>query len=506
MNSFEITKKEVTLETLFSIISNKPKISISNPVQGSIEQSREELAMALSSGNPIYGVNTGFGKLESTRISDADLDRLQKNLIISHAVGVGEYADPDVCYTTLLLKILCMAKGFSGVRLELVSFLLELINNDLIPAFPVQGSVGASGDLAPLAHMSLPIFGMGFLWDRGTLVPVGDIFKDRGIEVPSLRYKEGLALINGTQFSTALSVIALHKLGAVTRIADIVSAMSLDALECSLSPFDSAIHSLKKHEGQKRVAENIRTLISGSKIMQSHSSCDRVQDMYSVRCIPQVHGASRECVSFSYRNTENEVNAVSDNPIVIDKENIISAGNFHAEIIAKSLDVLALAVSEISNISERRIYSLIDGRYNLPLFLVKDPGINSGLMMAQVTAAALASENKNLSNPGSTDTIPTSAGQEDHVSMAPISGMKLLRSIANLESILSIELLCASQALDFRDRSTSPVLEKVLGMVRSEVPFIEKDNVIIAEQMKKIDGMIKNQKILNLVSKEVNLL
>jgi len=506
LNSFEITKKEVALDTLFSIIDNKPKISISKSVQNSIEKSREELAMALSSGNPIYGVNTGFGKLESTRISDTDLDRLQKNLIISHAVGVGEFADLDICYATLLLKILCMAKGFSGVRLELVSFLLELLNNDLIPAFPVQGSVGASGDLAPLAHMSLPIFGMGLLWDKGTLVPVGDILKDRGIEAPRLRYKEGLALINGTQFSTALSVIALHKLDAVTRVADIISAMSLDALECSLSPFDSTIHKLKKHGGQNHVAENIRTLISGSKIMQSHSSCDRVQDMYSVRCIPQVHGASRECIDFSYRNTENEINAVSDNPIVIDKENIISAGNFHAEIIAKSLDVMALAVSEISNISERRIYNLIDGRYNLPLFLVKDPGINSGLMMAQVTAAALASENKNLSNPGSTDTIPTSAGQEDHVSMAPISGMKLLKSIANLESILSIELLCASQALDFRDKSTSPVLKKVHGVVRAEVPFIEKDNVIIADQMKKIGGMIKNQKILNLVSKEVNLL
>tara|TARA_B100000945_G_C20404909_1_gene609442 strand:+ start:491 stop:2011 length:1521 start_codon:yes stop_codon:yes gene_type:complete len=506
LNRFEITRKDISIDTLFQIIENRPKIILSKDVQDDIKKSRNNLASALGYENAIYGVNTGFGKLESERINDSDLNKLQENLIRSHAVGVGDYVEEDVCYVTLLLKIICMAKGFSGVRLELVEFLLFFINSNTIPAFPSQGSVGASGDLAPLAHMSLPILGEGNLWNAGSIVLAKNFLTKNRLFAPKLKYKEGLALINGTQFSTALAVVSLHRIESTKKIADVASAMALDALECSLSPFDNRIHSLKKHKGQIEVAENIRNLLAGSNIVKSHKNCDRVQDMYSIRCIPQVHGASRECIKFSYKNTEYEINAVSDNPIVIDRDNIVSAGNFHAEMIAKSLDVLGLAVSEYSNISERRIYNLVDGKYGLPLFLVKNPGINSGMMMAHVTAASLASENKFLSNPASTDTIPTSAGQEDHVSMAPIAGLKLLKSIKNLQLILSIELLCTSQAIDFRTSETSPVLNEVLAVIRSEIPFIKADNVVISNEIHKLNKMVGDQRILNLVSKEVNLL
>ena len=496
MKQLTIKNKRYPLAELFQCLHDKPEVILDDSVIKKVEQSRKTVDALVQSNKIAYGINTGFGKLSQIKISKDQVEQLQYNLIVSHAVGVGEPADDDIVWMLILLKIISLSKGFSGVRVELLESLMNMINSDYLPIIPVQGSVGASGDLAPLAHMVLPIIGLSKVRKDGKLFPTETVFKNP----ISLSHKEGIALINGTQFSTALGVIALQKIQNIIKVADIAGALSIEGLNGTDSAFRKDVHEVKSHAGQLKVAENLRNLLKDSEIHDSHKDCDRVQDMYSLRCIPYVHGAGRDTIEFSSKIVEEEVNSVSDNPIVLpDSNDIISSGHFHAESIGQVLDCTAIAVTGFGTISERRIFNLLDGKFGLPPFLVNNPGINSGFMMLQVTAAALVSENKTLSHPASVDTIPTGAGQEDHVSMAPWAGRKLLKIIENVENIIAIELLASTQAIRLRNglkpgRALIPVYE----LIRENVEILYSDRLMEAD-IKTVLQLLKTGKIVDCV-------
>jgi len=457
--------------------------------------------MTLASGEAAaYGINTGFGLLAQTRIPTAQRTLLQRNIILSHSAGVGPLLDDSIVRLMMVLKLASLLQGFSGVSEPLVKFLEGLINLRLYPCVPAQGSVGASGDLAPLAHMSLAVLGLGTIRREGRIMPAKQALEQAGMDPLELGPKEGLALLNGTQVSTALALASLFELEEGFAAAMVSGAMSLDALQGSDVPFDPRIHSLRGHAGQAQVAQVYRELLAGSEIRESHRTCERVQDPYSLRCQPQVMGACLDLVMQSAETLLTEANAVTDNPLIFATSGeVLSGGNFHAEPVAFAADVLALACAEIGSIAERRISLLVDPKMSgLPAFLALDSGVNSGFMMAQVTAAALVAENRMLCHPASVDSIPTSANQEDHVSMATHGARRLLTMTGNLHHIIAIELLAACQGLDFRKPlKTSGALQQAHEALRARVPFATQDR-LLAEDIEATAQVIRTRPVQSL--------
>ena len=443
-----------------------------------VEASRATLEAAIADGGIFYGVNTGFGTLASRHIPADRQRELQRNLVLSHAVGVGDPVPKEITRLMLQLKVHQLSLGLSGVSPGTFTKLLSLVERDLVPVVPSRGSVGASGDLAPLAHMAIPLLGRGAFWtsDGKGQRPAEEVLAEHGMEPAELDAKDGLALLNGTQLMTAYGARVLHETLALQRLADLLAAMSLEALQGSIKPFDERIQAARPHPGQKAVAGNVRRLLVDSEILEAHRNCGKVQDPYCLRCVPQVHGASRDALDHARRVVEIEMNSVTDNPLVFEEGDVLSGGNFHGQPLALALDFAAIALSELASISERRIYLLLAGHDGLPELLMRETGLNSGFMIPQYTAAALVSENKVLSHPASVDSIPTSLGQEDHVSMGAIGAVKLLQVLRNVEHVLAIELITASQALDYR----APLrpgrgVEAAHGVVRSRIPHREKD-------------------------------
>jgi histidine ammonia-lyase len=417
-----------------------------------LDRSREIVVRALSDGKAHYGINTGFGVLANKRIEPEQLADLQQNILLSHACGVGDPVPPEITRLMLRLKIHALALGQSGISRSTFEHLLRLEHQGLTPWVPSRGSVGASGDLAPLAHLCLPLIGRGEVWNEteSGKMDAAHAMRLHEIEPIRLKAKDGLALINGTQLMAAYGAFVLERSLVLLKEADILAAMSLEALQGSAAPFDPRIHRIRPHPGQGQVAANVVQLLERSEIMDSHRDCGKVQDPYCLRCVPQVHGASRDALAFAAGVVETELNSVTDNPLVFDNGDIISGGNFHGQPLALALDFAAIALAELASISERRTYLLLEGHDGLPKLLMKDTGVNSGFMIPQYTAAALVSENKVLCHPASVDSIPTSLGQEDHVSMGSISAIKLLSVLHNVECVLAVEFLTAAQALDFR--------------------------------------------------------
>ena len=483
----------VTLADLRQAWLEPVSVSLGPDAKRRIAESQELIDDVVAHGETVYGVNTGFGQLATVTIETEELAHLQENLVRSHAVGVGEDLDDDIVRLIMLMKVIALAEGFSGVRLELVETLCALIDNEIYPRIPSRGSVGASGDLAPLAHMAGALIGIGEVRVNGNLVPAPIALKEAGIEPIRLAPKEGLALLNGTQASTALALAAVFRTENALAAALVAGAMSSDAIKGSDTPFDRRIQSVRGHGGQVAVAAVLRDLMRGSAIRASHEDCDRVQDPYSIRCQPQVVGACLDVLRHVCGVLETEANAVTDNPLVFtDSKVVLSGGNFHAEPVALAADYLALAIAEIGALSERRIALLIDSHLSgLPAFLVAEGGLNSGFMMAQVTAAALASENKSHAHPASVDSLPTSANQEDHVSMATYAARRLHTMLDNISDIIAIELLAAAQGIDFRKNRSSDALEDVIAAIREISPVYENDRSLSSD-IRRIAATIDN--------------
>ncbi|MBS1597634.1 MAG: histidine ammonia-lyase [Bacteroidetes bacterium] len=454
-----------------------------------IQNSHQFVRTIVENNKTVYGVNTGFGILADTKISEEDTGTLQHKILQSHSVGVGDPIPAEIARIMLITKVHALAQGYSGIRLETLQRICWHIENNIIPIVPEKGSVGASGDLAPLAHLFLPLIGLGQLFFEGKIQRTQDVLKRFGLSPLQLGPKEGLALINGTQFILAFAVKTIQRLHNCLEASDIIGAMSLEALTGTKAPFDERLHAIRPFAGNKLVAQRLRYLLNNSAIMQSHIDCGRVQDPYSLRCMPQVHGASRNAWLHVKQLTEIELNAVTDNPIILNADDTISGGNFHGQPLALPLDYACFAASEIGNISDRRCYLLLEGKWGLPVLLMSNVGLNSGFMIPQYTTAALVTENKTLCFPASADSIPTSLGQEDHVSMGSISGRKLSKILDNLEYILAIELMTACQAIEFRrPLKSSEILEFAHGYVRQFVSFAKEDRVFADDinQIKKI--------------------
>ena len=460
------------------IAAGKTKGIIAGEAAIRIRASWLEVGKIVHAQKPVYGINTGFGPLCDTRISEKDTSLLQNNLLKSHSVGVGKAIPTEIAKLMLITKVHALAQGYSGIAPATLERIIWHIDNDVIPLVPEKGSVGASGDLAPLSHLFLPLIGLGEVLISGERHPAWKILKDKGLEPLVLGPKEGLALINGTQFILAFAIKAVQRLDNALNLADLIGAMSLEGLMGSARPFDERIHAIRPFKGTKLVARRLFALLKDSEICNSHIDCDRVQDPYSLRCMPQVHGASRNAWLHLKELTEIELNSVTDNPIIFNAEDTISGGNFHGQPLALPLDYATVAAAELGNIADRRCYLMSEGRYGLPKVLTNDPGLNSGLMIPQYTTAALVTENKTLCFPASADSVPTSLGQEDHVSMGSISGRKLHQVIDNLEYIQAIELLYATQAMDFRrPLKSTPVIEACHSFAREYVPFIQEDRI-----------------------------
>ena len=472
----EITFDHLSLDDIKEIIDNHEQIRLSKEAEEAIIKCRKYLDSKMEDiGRPVYGVTTGFGSLCNITIPEDQLSQLQHNLVMSHACGTGEEVNPTIVRIMLLLKVQSLSYGHSGAQLITVQRLLDMFNNDIVPVVYTQGSLGASGDLVPLAHMSLPLIGMGEVRWKGQVLPAAQVWKQMGWEPLTLQSKEGLALLNGTQFMSAHACWSLIKSYRLSKWADIIGAMSLDAFDGRIEPFLPLTHKLRTHTGQLDTAERFMKILHGSELIRREKV--HVQDPYSFRCIPQVHGAVKDNIRYVRSVIENEINSATDNPNIFpDEDMIISAGNFHGEPIAIPMDALGIALSELSNISERRTYQLISGDRGLPRFLVAKPGLNSGFMIPQYTAASIVSQNKMYSWPASVDSIPSSQGQEDHVSMGSNSATKLVKIADNCERVLAIELMNAAQAIDFRrPAKTSPLLEEIIADYRKEVPFVDTD-------------------------------
>lgn len=494
---FKISSVPLTLTHLERIAHGYLKVTLDPLAQNKMIKNMELLDQWIDGGETIYGVNTGFGALSDKKISPDKMGLLQLNLIRSTCAGVGPlFSEPEV-RAIMLLRASVLARGYSGVRPIIAKTLIDFLNKNLIPVIPQKGSVGASGDLAPLAHLALSLIGEGEVIYNSRRLSGHIALRKAKIKPLRLEGREGLALINGTQVMTAISALNVIKTGRLLQLFDIASALSLEAIQGSRKPFDADIHVLRPHKGQQIVAKNIWKLVQNSSIQKHHEFCGKVQDSYSFRCIPQVHGSSRDAAEFSKRIVETELNAVTDNPLFFTtQKKWLSGGNFHGQYLSQAMDFLSIALSTLVNISERRIEKLLDPRFsNLPPFLVKNSGISSGLMIAHVTVAALASENKVLSHPASTDTIPTSANKEDHVSMGVHAALKAKEIIENATSVIAIELLAASSGIEFlRPLKTSPHLEKVMSIIRKKVPPIHEDRVFTKdiEAIKQLFGEILN--------------
>jgi histidine ammonia-lyase len=482
--TLELGARPLTLAQLRGIYRGPQRLRLADSALAAAKASHETTLRLASLDKPAYGINTGFGLLAQTRIAPEERELLQKNIVLSHSAGVGPLLDDAIVRLILVLKLGSLLRGHSGVSAELLRALQRLADEEIYPCVPAQGSVGASGDLAPLAHLSLPLLGFGTVRRAGKIIPSTEALAAVGMKPLALGPKEGLALLNGTQVSTALALAALFELEEVLGGALVSGAVSLDALQGSDAPFDPRIHELRGHAGQKQVAKTLRELLAGSEIRESHRTCERVQDPYSLRCQPQVMGACLDLLSQAAATLETEANAVTDNPLVFaDTSEVVSGGNFHAEPVAFAADILAMACAEIGSIAERRISILVDPKMSgLPAFLTPHSGVNSGMMIAQVTAAALVAENRMLCHPASVDSIPTSANQEDHVSMATHGARRTLTMAGNALQVIAIELLCACQGLDFRKPlRTSASLQGVHGALRKLVPFAEQDRLIATD-------------------------
>lgn len=485
---YQCGTNHLTVADLGKLIRDKSKISLTEKAIENINKCREYLDQKIASTHePIYGVTTGFGALYNRNISDADLEKLQENLVMSHACGFGEEVPAEIVKLMMVLKIQSLSQGKSGVQTVTVERLIDFYNNDVLPVIYQIGSLGASGDLAPLAHLSLPLIGMGEVDYKDERKSASDVLKQLNWDTITLRSKEGLALLNGTQFMGAYGVWCLVHMERLLKFADIIGALSLDAYDGRVEPFDERIQLVRPHKGQIETAAMFRQLLEGSELINRPKK--HIQDPYSFRCIPQVHGAAKQAV-YSTRDTfETEINSVTDNPIIFpDEDKIISAGNFHGEFLAIAFDTLCIAGAELGSISERRTYQLISGKRELPPFLVAEPGVNSGFMIPQYAAAGAVSQNKQLSTPASVDTIDTSNGQEDHVSMGANAGTKAYRVVENLYSILAIELYTAAQALEFRrPAKTSPRLENFIEQYREKVDYVQNDKIMYPDIQAGID-------------------
>jgi histidine ammonia-lyase len=492
MKTFSYGTGELSVTIALDIAAGRIKGLIENEARLNIERSNREVLAIASEEKVVYGITTGFGILANTHISEEDTRLLQHKILQSHSVGVGNPIPEEVAKLMLITKVHALAKGYSGVQLSTLQRICWHIENDAIPVVPEKGSVGASGDLAPLAHLFLPLIGLGECTWQGRRYSSSMLLREVGLEPIVLGPKEGLALINGTQFILAFAVKAVQMLHNCLEAADIIGAMSLESLTGTKAPFDERLHELRPYRGNKLVAQRLRRLLADSQIMESHMDCGRVQDPYSLRCMPQVHGATRNAWLHLKDLVSIELNSVTDNPIIFSADDTVSGGNFHGQPLALPLDYACFAASEIGNISDRRCYLLLEGKWGLPMLLMNNVGLNSGFMIPQYTTAALVTENKTMCFPASADSIPTSLGQEDHVSMGSISGRKLLQVLDNLQYILAIELMSASQAIEFRrPLKSSALLEFAHSYVRSFVGFAEEDR-IFADDIIKIRNIISD--------------
>jgi histidine ammonia-lyase len=474
-----ISSKHLSLETVETILTQQYTLALSEEAEQRIVRCYEYLQQKINtSDRSIYGINTGFGALHSKKISPQDLEQLQRNLMMSHACGTGDEVPQEVVKLMLLLKIQSLAYGHSGVQLKTVKRLIDFYNREVYPVVYQQGSLGASGDLAPLAHLCLPLIGMGVVKFQGYTLASEHVLEMFSWEPITLKAKEGLALLNGTQFMGAYGVLSLLQARRLSRQADIIGALSLDVFDSRPEPFNELIHRIRPHKGQLQTAEAVRQLLEGSELMQQEKQ--HVQDPYSFRCMPQVHGASKDALAYVEQVFLTEINSVSDNPNVFPEEDeILSGGNFHGQPLALALDFMAIALAELGSISERRIYQLISGSRGLPDFLVAEPGLNSGFMISQYTAASIVSQSKQLCTPASVDSISSSNNQEDHVSMGANAATKLYQVVHNLERVLAIELMNAAQALNFRrPLKTSPLLEAMVARYREKVSFVSTDRIL----------------------------
>ncbi len=476
---YSISLKGLDFETIERILRERIPLKLSEEAKQRIREGRRYLDLKLKEHKePIYGINTGFGSLYNKSINEKDLGALQVNLMKSHACGTGEEVHPEIVRLMLLLKIQGLSYGNSGVQLQTVERLIDLFNKDVLPVVYQQGSLGASGDLAPLAHLCLPLIGEGEVDYQGKRLPSAKVLQSLKWKPIVLQSKEGLALLNGTQFMSAHGVYAVLQAMHLASMADIIAAVSLEGFDGRIDPFDKSLHRIRPHQGQVDVAENFRSMLKGSQLIKRAK--EHVQDPYSFRCIPQVHGASRDAIQYAANVLHTEINAVTDNPTIFPEEDkILSGGNFHGQPLALALDFLAMALAELGSISERRTYLLISGQRSLPPFLVANPGLHSGFMIPQYTAASIVSQNKQLCTPASVDSIVSSNGQEDHVSMGANAATKVVRVASNLQTILAIELFTAAQALEFRrPQKSSPVIENFVTAFRKRVSFVEEDRVL----------------------------
>ena len=501
-NTHYISTELLSLESIQEIISQGKFLALSEEAKVNIQKCRDYLdAKMVVHSAPIYGINTGFGSLCNVKISNENLSKLQENLVKSHSCGAGDEVPAGIVKLMLLLKIQSLSYGHSGIQLQTVERLIAFFNNDILPIVYVQGSLGASGDLAPLAHLSLPLLGEGEVYYEGKKVASSVVMKHFEWDPIILRSKEGLALLNGTQFMSAYGTFITIKANKLSYLADLIASISLEAFDGRLEPFNEAIHFIRPHKGQIITAKRICEFLAGSQIISQEKK--HVQDPYSFRCVPQVHGASKDALEYGQKVFKTEVNSVTDNPnIFVDSDEIISGGNFHGQPLALALDFIGIALSELGSISERRTYQLISGSRNLPAFLVDNPGLNSGLMIPQYTAASIASQNKQLATPASVDSIVSSNGQEDHVSMGANAATKALCILENLERILSIELMTASQAIEYRrPLRSSTGIEMFLNDYKKVVPFVKEDRILhydIKKTVAFLDRFIIDQDLLTM--------
>jgi len=500
---FNLGIEHLTAGITLSIARGKESITLTEEVRESVKASASIVENLANGEKTVYGINTGFGPLCDTKISPEDTKLLQRKILLSHSVGTGNPISEELSKIMLILKAHALSKGFSGVSEHVLDRIILMIQEDIIPVVPEQGSVGASGDLAPLSHLFLPLLGEGYVWKNDKKVPTANVLSEKGIKPVVLGAKDGLALINGTQFIAAHAVKLVERLQNVLSLADISAAMMVDGLKGSISPFHAGLHETRPHLGVVHVASRVRALLKDSEIVPSHADCSMVQDPYSLRCVPQVHGTSRNAWLHLKETLEVEINSVTDNPVILNKDLSISGGNFHGQPLALPIDYAGLACSEIGNISDRRTYLSLEGKYDgTPKLLMEAAGLDSGFMILQYTTAALASENKGLCWPASADSIPTSMGQEDHVSMGSISGRRANQICSNVEKILAIELMCAAQALDFRRPLKSGVLiDAVHSEIRKYIDFATEDR-IFGDDIEKMMTLVRSGQLLEL-TKEV---
>ncbi|MFT4833529.1 MAG: histidine ammonia-lyase [Marinoscillum sp.] len=495
---FHLGKDDLTPGKALEIARGELQVAIAPDTLDRIKKSHADVLAIAQGDKVVYGVNTGFGPLCTTIISKADTTRLQENILRSHSVGVGANVPDEIARLMMISKLHSLSFGYSGIAPATLYRIIWMLENDITPIVPCQGSVGASGDLAPLAHLFLPLIGLGKVIVKGEIFDTSEIYQRYDLPPLTLGPKEGLALINGTQFILAYAVRGLYRMHRCLELADIIGAMSLESILGSAAPFKEKLHQLRPYKGSLHVAYRLRTLLKSSEMVESHENCSRVQDPYSIRCMPQVHGSSRNAWLHLKELVHIELNSVTDNPIILSQYDTISGGNFHGQPLAMPLDYATLAASELGNISDRRTYLLLEGDIEgLPKLLMKNTGINSGFMIPQYTSAALASENKTLCFPASADSIPTSLGQEDHVSMGSISGRKLNQVIDNLENILAVELICAAQAFDYRKPlKSSQILDACHELIRSEIDHAEEDRVF-ADDIQKAHQLLVSDDIIN---------